>query len=177
MSTNQLNRIAAITRLLGLSGRKLGRTAVMKLCFFLQSIKDVPLGYEFTLYSYGPFDSDVLADLQTAENLGVISSDIEYYVGGYGYEISPTARAKEVEAVSDDFLGKYSSEIEWVANTFSSLSATDLELLSTIVFISQKRVILSDTALIAQVHQVKPHFSTDRIAEKIAWLKKINVMK
>ena len=56
-------------------GEGIGRTAVMKLCYFLQTLKGVPLGYRFTLYSYGPFDSDVLSDLGTAESRKAVSSE------------------------------------------------------------------------------------------------------
>ena len=56
-----------------------GRTALMKLCYFLQEVKGVPLRYEFSLYSYGPFDSDVLADLQTAVELQILDSTVEHY--------------------------------------------------------------------------------------------------
>ena len=30
----------------------IGRTALMKFCYFLQVVKEVPLGYNFSLYSY-----------------------------------------------------------------------------------------------------------------------------
>jgi hypothetical protein len=57
----------------------------MKFCYFLQTVRQVPLGYRFTLYSYGPFDADVLSDLGTAENLqGVKASVVQYTEGREG---------------------------------------------------------------------------------------------
>jgi hypothetical protein len=44
------NRIALITRLVE-KVPGLGRTALMKYCYFLQTLRRVPLGYSFTLYS------------------------------------------------------------------------------------------------------------------------------
>jgi hypothetical protein len=35
----------------------------MKCLYFLQTVRRVPLRYHFGLYTYGPFDSDVLIDL------------------------------------------------------------------------------------------------------------------
>ena len=43
-------------------GRRLGRTQLMKLCYFLQEIEQVPIRYDFRLFNYGPFDSEVLYD-------------------------------------------------------------------------------------------------------------------
>ena len=54
------NRIGTIARLAEKAPPNFGRTALMKFCYFLQSLRGVPLSYRFTLYSYGPFDSDVL---------------------------------------------------------------------------------------------------------------------
>ena len=69
---------ARIATLVAIAERRpgLGRTALMKICYLLQTLGDVPLGYHFTLYSYGPFDSDVLADLASAEVLGGVSSRV-----------------------------------------------------------------------------------------------------
>ena len=46
--------------------QRLGRTQVMKLLYFLQELKGIPLGYDFRLFNYGPFDSEVLSDLSLA---------------------------------------------------------------------------------------------------------------
>jgi hypothetical protein len=75
---------------------KLGRTAIMKLMFFLQERMGVPLNYQFSLYSYGPFDSDVLADISTAERLNVLRSSVEYYPSGTGYLYEPGPEAQSV---------------------------------------------------------------------------------
>src|ERR1035438_3845304 len=67
---------------------RLGRTALMKILFFLQESRGVPLDYQFSLYSYGPFDSDVLSDISWAERLNVLKSTTVYYPSGIGYEYS-----------------------------------------------------------------------------------------
>jgi len=40
----------------------IGRTALMKYMYFLQTLRGVQLGYNFSMYSYGPFDADVLSE-------------------------------------------------------------------------------------------------------------------
>lgn len=151
---------------------RFGRTAVMKLCYFLQTLRRVPLGYHFTLYSYGPFDSDVLSDLDYAEDLGAISSEVVHYASGaYGYRISPTDRADVLENKAVDFFQKYGDELDWVIREFGSLSSADLELASTIVY-ADREVFRRGSRqnipeLVRRVHDVKPHFTPAQI-ERLA---------
>src|SRR6266849_2595366 len=72
----------------------LGRTAVMKLAYFLQALRSVPLSYRFSLYTYGPYDKEVLADLAMAEaEKRVTSTLVTYPSGSQGYEIKAGSRA------------------------------------------------------------------------------------
>jgi hypothetical protein len=104
----------------------------MKYCYFLQALRRVPLGYSFSLYSYGPFDSDVLADLDAAEAVGGVETNIVYHPGGYGYRINPGDRADSAKRWGTEFLQKYEGDIDWVVAQFGNLGAARLELVSTI---------------------------------------------
>ncbi|MDI3312583.1 MAG: hypothetical protein QJR05_14315 [Thermoanaerobacterium sp.] len=44
-------------------GYRLGRTALVKLIYILQEKFNVPIGYDFSLYTYGPFAKEILDDL------------------------------------------------------------------------------------------------------------------
>lgn len=151
-----------------LSGN-LGRTSLMKLCYFLQALKRVPLEYTFSLYSYGPFDSEVLSDLQTAESMGVLYSGVEHYPGGYKYDIRPAEKSQKVKELTKEFLTKYKKEIEWVTQVFGNRSAADLELLSTILFVHEEERINDNQKLLERVNSIKPHFSLSQIAGQIHW--------
>jgi hypothetical protein len=144
----------------------------MKICYFLQAVKNVPLNYEFSLYSYGPFDADVLADLQTAEELHVLESTVEHYPGGYRYLISKGRNTTLVKQYSGPFLTAHREAIRWAANTLAPRSAGDLELTSTIVFCSREKAQkISDTQLSTLVRAIKPHFSTSDVKRQIDWLR------
>jgi uncharacterized protein len=159
-------RIAVITQLAGRRGQ-LGRTALMKYCYFLQTLKRVPLGYSFSLYSYGPFDSDVLSDLDTAEALGAVKTHPVYYPGGYGYHIEAGQKADTAKRWGAEFLETYADQIDWVLAQFGSLNSAQLELASTIVYsdreASRKSEKLSVDDLAQRVHDVKPHFTRPQI--------------
>ncbi len=87
--------------------------------------------------SYGPFDSDVLSDLATAESLGGISSRVVQYLSGYGYEIEPTGRSRAVLSLAPGFVEKYREDIDWVVAAFGELRRTELEALSTVVYVDR----------------------------------------
>ncbi|MBW1708395.1 MAG: hypothetical protein JRJ73_00725 [Deltaproteobacteria bacterium] len=151
-------------------GGSLGRTVAMKLFFLLQTVKKVPLGYNFRLYTYGPFDSEVLNDLDYAVTLGGLESQVVYYPSGYGYKIDLGEKAEEMKQNAKDFLKQYNEEIDWVLDKFGQYSATDLELISTISYVNRnlaERGQKTDINELSQrVSTIKPRFSIEKIKEK-----------
>jgi hypothetical protein len=175
-------RLAVITELASRTpGGHVGRTALMKFCYLLQTVRKVPLGYRFTLYSYGPFDSSVLSDLSTAEVLRAVQSKLVFYPGGYGYQISKGERGDAVLRNGATFLKKYRDDIDWVFEHFGSHTSADLELESTIVYVdreaARKAEQLSVDQLAQRVRDVKPQFREDYIREKVSALRKMNLLQ
>lgn len=153
----------------------LGRTAVMKLCYFLQTLRQVPLAYRFTLYSYGPFDANVLSDISSAEALGGLLSKVVFYSNGYGYAISPGVNGDFVKSLASDFISKYAVDLDWVVEQFGDFGSADLELLSTIVYVNRETVqgeaSPSSDVLTQKVHEIKPHFTVPYVQSKVEFLK------
>jgi hypothetical protein len=148
----------------------------MKLCFFLQESKGVPLGYQFSIYSYGPFDSDVLADLTTAEHMKILKSNIVYYPSGVGYEYGPGSdlSIKDLEA---NFLATHRASIAWALDNFGNRTAGDLELLSTTLFVAKFNNPRDVAELSDKVASIKPHFSQDQIQRAFQELVTLNVLR
>jgi len=180
MSDTPSARLATLVALAEKQPR-LGRTAIMKLCYFLQTLRNVPLGYRFTLYSYGPFDSSVLSDLSSAEALGGIESKTVLYLGGYGYEISTAKKSRSVKGLAADFIKKHGPDLNWVVGQFGSFGSSDLELLSTIVYVdrefAQAKPKLTPDKLAERVHEVKPHFTKLYVQKKVAHLQGLKLLK
>jgi len=149
----------------------------MKLCYFLQVLKGVPLGYEFTLYSYGPFDSEVLADLQTAESFSVLESSLSHFPGGYSYQITPADNATQAVRQANEFVKNYKAKIDWVATNFAARPASELELLSTIIFVDRQDKVDGRMHLANLVKAIKPQFSEGEILRKIDWLTKEKLLE
>ena len=155
--------------------RKLGRTQVMKLFYFLQELKGIPLGYDFRLFTYGPFDSEVLSDLATACCVDTVSEKTVIYPRGYGYEITPGPLAERLQNdLARTDLG-LTAQVDEVVREFGSLGAAELELRSTILFVDRElgRAGTTVTArdVSARVHQIKPHFDQPAILNRIAEMK------
>jgi hypothetical protein len=168
-----VNRLAVITWIAeNTSG--LGRTALMKYCYFLQIVCGVPLGYRFSLYSYGPFDSDVLSDLDIVESMAGVKSTVEYFSGGYGYRIECGENAAGVKRLGEGFLQTYEQQLQWVVDQFSGWSASDLEVATTLVYsdreAARRRERLTLSELAHGVRELKPRYGISQIesyAEKL----------
>src|SRR5580704_11475440 len=145
----------------------IGRTALMKYMYFLQVVRGVPLGYNFSMYSYGPFDSDVLSDLGSGETLNIVDVTPVEFAGGYGYRIKPGVRAESAKRSAGKFLVDHAKDIDWLFSVFGSLNSAQLELTSTIVYVDREfaerkqQGSISDIA--ARVNEIKPHFSREQV--------------
>lgn len=151
--------------------RKLGRTQVMKLFYFLQELKGVPLGYDFRLFTYGPFDSDVLGDISAANRGGTVEETAVFYSRGYGYDIKPGPRAADADR---DFERRYGDLVPLVDDTvgkFGGFGAAELELRSTIFFVYREGVQngspFSPNVVASRVGEIKPHFDSATILNRI----------
>lgn len=169
-SNSQIRRLAIITALVKEAPGSFGRTALMKYLFFLKVLRNAPLPYNFRLYTYGPFDGDVLEDLRYAESLGAIESTVVPYPGGYGYEFGVGPMAEKIEEQVSDFVLQQKENIDWVLREFDNRTALGLEMASTLIFIDhaldETGSTVSIVDLAKKVHDVKPHLATDVIEKE-----------
>lgn len=148
----------------------MGRTMLMKLCYFLQEVRGVPLGYRFTIYSYGPFDSEVLSDLNTAVGLDGVKSTVVYNSAGYGYRLEPGPMSAAIRDDGEWFLRQHQDSIDWAVEEFGDKAASEMELESTMVFVDREAAgrgeILSLDLLTDRARNLKPHFQREHIAAR-----------
>ncbi|MFI5421490.1 MAG: hypothetical protein ACHQ1H_11035, partial [Nitrososphaerales archaeon] len=146
---------------------QIGRTALMKYMYFLQTLRGVPLRYSFTMYSYGPFDSEVLADLSSAEAMSIVKSSPVEFSGGYGYQIRPGTSAEFAKKSAFQFLNKHEKDITWLFATFGALNSSELELASTIVYVDREFFERNEKCSVEsatnRVSDLKPHFTWEHV--------------
>ncbi len=176
---NLWNRVGLISKLAQMSQRgtmQFGKTAVMKYVFILQEVYHVPCGYKFSLYTYGPYCTDVLSDLDYTEAM----DGIKLYNIGAGYSVEPSLKAEEYIKKAKDFLIKNKSSINEVVELFGGMTARDLELRSTIIYIYKNylsnRWEISSTDIAADVRELKPHFSFEEVLRAFDQLKSLKIL-
>jgi uncharacterized protein YwgA len=168
MLTIPWNRYALIPELAGrLSGisPQFGKTVLQKIVFLLQEVYNVDCGYDFTLYSYGPFDSRLLGDLDLVESWGCVKVEsADSFMGGY--RILPNGEAAKIRGKAADFLDSAATRfaIDALINDYGAKSARDLELRATLIYVCkdlQRRDKLppSRGELYRIAHEIKPKFS------------------
>jgi|APThiThiocy_cv2_1041547.scaffolds.fasta_scaffold43323_2 uncharacterized protein YwgA len=180
INPNRQLKLAVIAALASKLNESLGRTALMKLIFFLQARRGIDLGYSFRLYNYGPYDSQVIGDLKIAESLGIVVSKEFSWSGGSGYTIGLGSNALALLEKSKKELLEIETSIDWVVAEFGRRSAADLEIASTIVFADdaclEENRSQSIGDLVSAVHSIKPHHSEERISVEVSALQKNSLL-
>jgi uncharacterized protein YwgA len=152
-----------VRKLQGVSPQ-VGKTVIQKLMYILER-KGVGK-YNYTLYHYGPYSSKVESLLNYAEFLKGVN--VEWGVGR-GYFIKPSVNVEHLEkSVSED----KKETINDIVTKVGSLTAKDLSLLSTILYVENQENISNDEELINVVRSIKPLFSKEEVKGKIDLIKK-----
>lgn len=163
-------RYALISEVARRAGSK-GRTALEKYLYLLQSALGSEPLYDFTMYTYGPFSSQILGDLDTAEAMGAVQVSRT----NYGYAITPGPEARRITQLASAFLEPLRSNLDKLFNDFGRFNAKELELRSTIIYAYQELANsvrpLNDLA--ETVQEIKPGFSRAEINEAIVELTKL----
>lgn len=181
MNEDLARRIGLIVEIVHEATGPIGRTALMKLLYFLSTVKKVDVGYQFTLYSYGPFDSTVLSDVEYATEIDAVRSNKVHYPNGYGYELEPGPKAAQALKWDKAFVQSVRPSVKWAVDSFAQMSAADLELASTIVFaerqLRRQNSKVSQFVLTTTVREIKPRFTEAQILTQIDSLKSKNVIQ
>lgn len=163
------DRMAFITEIARRSSN-IGKTGMMKFLYILQSVGKVPLGYDFEIYTYGPYCQTVMSDIEFAEFADYINVvAITYQNGMSGYHISAGKKSGELLEEDTAILSTYGGEIDRVVSFFGGKTAKELELYSTTVYVTlsfaNNHWGNSKNEICRSVREIKPHFSIDAISD------------
>lgn len=168
VSWDRYGLIAEIVERFNAANIRLGKTALQKMIFLLQRSFGVDCDYSYTLYTYGPYSADVARDLDVVA--GLSGALVNYDFKSAGYAIHPGPASADLRERAAAFLGDIGPKLDQLVADFGGFSAKDLELRSTVLYLSKHGQDRSE--LIKQVHEVKPHFSPVQIEAAIAELAK-----
>lgn len=143
--------------------KKFGKTPLVKLLYLAQELKNVNFGYDFDLYTFGPFDSTILYELDWLEENKHV--DVKPAQNGWGYDIK--LLNEEIEAADGDEEAALTAIVE----EYGSFTAKRLEILATLLFF-YRGGISNDKELVSSVKGIKPRYSKPDINHELDILKK-----
>ena len=160
---------------------QLGKTSIQKLIYLFKEHFDVPLGYRFRFYNYGPFSNSISQDIETLDSFEVINLDTRADVG-YDLSINKDSAFSKLEQKADLFIKNNKDNLDEVIQCFGKSNAKTLELYATIVWVDRelarnqfdKNTIEQDIE--KNVKKLKPKYSDDEIFKGIDFLKKHNYL-
>ena len=132
-----------------------GETHLQKGLFFLQSMRDVPTGYTFQLYRYGPFSFDLSDEIVQMKGDRVIIPFYRPYP--YGPSLASSDLSQRLKKHFPETLKKYSDDIDFVTNNFGDLSASELGKLATAYYFILQDQGSSDEEIAIKINGVKSH--------------------
>lgn len=136
-----------------------GKTVLQKLVYILQEVYEVPCGYDYILYNYGPYSEALADDLSFFASMDGVKIE---WGQGPGYRIKKDVKTSHFRERGKGFLTKYAPQIEKVVREFGGMNAKELELRSTILYVSREEP-LGKEVLLNRVKEIKPHFSVGEI--------------
>ncbi len=151
-----------------------GKTALQKMVYLLQELYGVKGSYGFSLYTYGPFSSQLLQDLDFVDTAKGV--DVCAVSGTRGYLILPGEQNRAIREKAKDFLSKpeVQKALDTLVADFGGYWAKDLELRSTIVYVDRDAnrtgKPLTRDELVQMVSEIKSHFSKEEICQAVAEL-------
>ena len=135
-------------------GKQIGKTVIQKMMYML-SRSDVA-NFDFSMYHYGPYSSEVSGELNFAERNGVVDID---WKDEKGFFINQTDRV-------EDFVHLLSSEekrvVDELVARFGCFKAVDLSLIATALYLKDNFGV-QDERLVEAVHNAKKKFATEYI--------------
>ena len=171
-------RLAIISKI-ATEDKGLGKTAMMKYIYILQQVYKVPTGYDYEIYTYGPYSSEVAGDINLAADFNIIEAT--YSSNHSGYELKPTSQTHESIAKEKEFINKYSDSISEVIKMFGSKTSKELELSSTIIYTYSNRSFNERDTSIEEVAKdvkaIKPHFDNDIIKTEYMNLQSLGILE
>lgn len=168
-------RVGMISKLVA-EKPNLGKTAIMKMLFLLQQVYKVPLGYDYEIYTYGPYSSEVMNDIDFASQTGAVSINAVMYPTGYiGYNLKSTDKTDEAISAAGEIVTDNSDALKEVISLFGDKQAKELELSTTIIYLYANYMAnnwdASADEITANVHEIKPHFDLGTIHQEYDRLK------
>jgi uncharacterized protein YwgA len=109
-----------------------GETHIQKSTYFLQEFTKVPLGLNYIFYKHGPFSFELNDQLTALRGNGLVELRSH---PPYGPHLHASDEASEYISRFPNTLHRYQSAIEFVVRKLASKNVSELERLSTALYV------------------------------------------
>jgi uncharacterized protein YwgA len=137
-----------------LPDKQVGKIIVQKMLYLLT--REVPMKFDYSMYHYGPYSSEVSQELDFAENSGIVEID---WVDKQGYFIKSTDALEHFEPLLTE---EDKHAIEKIVEGFYQFNAIELSIIATAFFLKDNFEI-PETHLAKVIHTLKKNRSLEFI--------------
>jgi uncharacterized protein YwgA len=134
-----------------------GETHLQKAVYFLQEMLGAPVGYGFVLYKHGPFSFDLRDELEGMVADGLLRREPQS--PPYGPRLAVTEQASRLQSMYPRTLARYKDYLNFVADRLAAKGVSDLERLSTALYVSKEKGGASIDERAEMLLAIKPHIS------------------
>jgi uncharacterized protein YwgA len=138
---------------------RIGRTRIMKCLYFLQAVGGMDVDLHFDLYTWGPFDQQVLESLKQQTQRGLIKETIP----GTGLKKSYDYDLTVDDVAANSALTTDQQKLQVML--LDNYKADALEALSTLHFASAHLDSTDGELLVARVKNIKPYFRLEELRQ------------
>lgn len=128
---------------------QIGKTIVQKIMYMLTREKVIDFNY--SMYHYGPYSSQVSSEINFAENLGAVEMD---WISDKGYFIKPKSDELEGVLSEDD-----KQVIDRVIDKYGRFNAVEISIIATALFVEDNFEVTDTEELVRAVTSLKPQYS------------------
>jgi len=136
--------------------KQIGKTIVQKMIYLLTREKFVD--YQYSMYHYGPYSSEVASDLSLCEALGMLRID---WVENKGYFITAGDNERYEGLLNEEDKNK----IETIVDKYGIFDAKEISIIATALYIKENVETASDNELVKIIVSLKPECEAGLIRE------------
>ncbi len=137
-----------------------GETHIQKSTYFLQTLFDPELEFEFILYRHGPFSFDLRDELMSLRADGILQLEPQPYP--YGPRLRPTATGEGLKETYPKTLRERRASIAFIAQRLGPKDVNQLERIATALYATQEEPEAPPEARARAISDLKPHIPQAR---------------
>jgi uncharacterized protein len=152
--------------------KPIGKKAAQKFVHLVEDAARVPTGFDFTIYTYGPFSRTLSSEIDALASSRAI--DVFFNQQRSSFEISPGENANNQIGLGSGYINENKQKIDALLSKLKGKSGLELELYSTLVFlIRHVENMNTDIDVIEQLLRLKPKYKRTEVDATLKEVKKL----